>query len=264
MKQIKLLLILSLVLFAGACNSANQGAVSIETYYGKVQRVHQPGDWYTTWSPGYEAWDVDIKPWADDVTVHVGTSDNAGLKLTIKVVGRVKNDNAAILAYVEKFGLEVESRHSKRWQIESGAVQTITRDAVAKHTAYNLYKEQQTIQNEITERLKEVFDRELFSELVSVQITDRPDFDNDDIENAASKVVAAQKQKEAEQQWLEAARIKLEKEQVTNQIYASSPQAFQIRMRELAVEEARAWSQHQGPLSFNGGTSTLLQVPSNR
>lgn len=258
MKHIKLLSLLFLALFAGACNSAQQGAVSIETYYGKVQEVHQPGDWYTTWSPGYEAWDVDIKPWADDVTVHVGTSDNAGLKLTIKVVGRVKNDPIAILAYVEKFGLEVEARHAKRWQIESGAVQTITRDAVAKHTAYNLYKEQQTIQTEITERLKEVFANELFSELVSVQITDRPDFDNDEIENAASRVVAAQKQKEAEQQYKEAAQIKLEKEQIQNQIYSQSPQAYEIRKLELRVEEAKAWSAHQGSLVFGSGSQVLV------
>lgn len=264
MKQIKLLLILSLALFAGACNSANQGAVSIETYYGKVQKVHQPGDWYTTWGPGTAAWEVDIKPWADDIPVHVGTSDNAGLRLTVKVVGRVKNDDKSILAYVEKFGLDTEQRHARRWQIESGAVQTITRDAVAVHSAYNIYKEQQTIQNEITARLKEVFERELFSELVSVQITDRPDFDNNEIEDAASRVVAAQKQKEAEQQYKEAAQIKLEKEQIQNQIYSQSPQAYEIRKLELRVEEAKAWSQHQGPLSFNGGTSTLLQVPSNK
>lgn len=258
MKQIKLLAIIALALFAGACNSAQQGAVSVETYYGKVQKIHQPGDWYTTISPGYAAWEVDMKPWADDITVHVGTSDNAGLRLTVKVVGRVKNSNESILGYIEKFGLDVEQRHARRWQIESGAVQTITRDAVALHTAYNIYKEQQTIQNDITNRLKDVFDKELFAELVSVQITDRPDFDNDDIENAASRVVAAQKEKEAQEQFKQAAQIELEKNEIINRIYVSSPQAFELKKLEWKKYIAEALARNNAPIVLSDDAAKLF------
>lgn len=145
-KLVLFLFVTILAVSSMACNQAQQGAVSVETKWGKIVKIHQPGDWYTTMSPGSEAYGADMKPWADDVTVHVGTSDNAGLKLTIKVVGKVKNDDTNIYNYLNKFGLDVEPRHAKRWQIESGAVQTITRDAVALHSAYNIYKEQQTIQ----------------------------------------------------------------------------------------------------------------------
>ncbi len=245
------------------CNQANQGAVSVETKWGKIVKIHQPGDWYTTMSPGSAAYDADMKPWADDITVHVGTSDNAGLKLTIKVVGKVKNDNTNIYNYLDKFGLDVEPRHAKRWQIESGAVQTITRDAVALHSAYNIYKEQQTIQNAIQERLVQTFATELFSDLVSVQIIDRPDFDNDDIENAASRVVAAQKEKEAQEQYKQAAQIELEKNQIINQIYTSSPQAFELKKLEWQKYIAEAWSRNNAPLVF-GGNNLQIQVPTGK
>jgi len=256
-----ILLVLGALGFTG-CNQANQGTVSVETKWGKIVKIHQPGDWYTTMSPGSQAYEADIKPWSDDITVHVGTKDNAGLKLNVKVIGRIKNDDTSIYNYLSKFGLDQKERHNRRWQIESGAVQTITRDAVALHDAYQIYKEQQTIQSDIYNRLVGVYGNELFAELISVQITDRPDFDNDDIENAASRVVAAQKEKEAQEQYKQAAQIELEKNEIVNRIYTSSPQAFELKKLEWQKYIAEAWAQNHAPIVFGGNTQ--IQVPTGR
>lgn len=250
----RLLAVLALAFLAVGCNNATQGKVSVETYYGAVHAVHQPGEWYTTMSPGYEAHDVDTTPFTDDITVHVGTKDNAGLKLNIKVVSQVGTDTENIKKYVGRFGMDQEIRHKKRVELISGHVQTITRDAVGTHDAYSLYKEQAKIQQYIEEQLRPFLATQVFATLVSAQITDRPDFDNDEIEQAASRVVAAQKQKEAEQQYKEAAQTRLEKNQIENQIYSQSPQAYQLALLEKQREIAQAWSQHQGPLVFGGGT----------
>jgi hypothetical protein len=257
-RTILLVSVLVLATFGIGCNAAEQGAVKVETAWGKVTTVHQPGDWFTCWSPGCGYADVDMRPWTDDIDVHSGTSDNAGLKIRIKVTGRIKADR--VIDYLTTFGFDSEQRHARRYQIETGAVQTIARDAIALHSAYNIYKEQQTIQKAIEDRLKDFYATQLYADLISVQITDRPDFDNDEIENAASKVVAAQKQKEAEQQYKEAAQTRLEKNQIENQIYAQSPQAFELEKLKLQGQIAQAWAAHQGALVF-GGNNLQVQVP---
>ncbi len=261
MRKLLLFTIIVLATFVSACNYAQEGSVSIETYKGQVVGVHYPGDSYQTWYKPYAAsMDVDISPWNDDIVVHVGTSDNAGLKLTIKVIGKVKIDKENIRSYLSSFGLDADKRHEKRKNILSGAVQTITRDAVAVHTAYNLYKEQQNIQKAIEETLRPVVENQIFSELVSVQIVDRPDFDNDDIEMAASKVVAAQKEKEAQEQYKQAAQIELEKNEIVNRIYQSSPQAFELKKLEWQKYIAEAWAQNHAPIVFGSG-NLQVQVP---
>lgn len=253
----RLLLIVALAVFASACNNAEQGTVMVETKWGGVVTTHQSGEWFTTWGPGAAAYAVDLKPWTDDIIVHTGTSDNAGLRIQLKVTGKIKPDS--VINYVATFGLDPEQRHARRYQIETGAVQTIARDAIALHSAYNIYKEQQSVQTLIFERLKPFYEQYLFAELVSVQITERPDFDNDDIETAASKVVAAQKMKEAEQQYKEAAQIRLEKNQIENQIYAQSPQAFELEKLKLQGQIAQAWASHQGALVF-GSNNVQTQL----
>lgn len=257
LQKLFLLTVLFLASVSVGCNSAQQGAVSVETKWGKITQVHQPGDWYTTWSAGSAAYDVDTRPWTDDIDTHAGTSDNAGLKIRVKVTGRIKPDK--VQEYLTTFGFEVDARHARRYQIETGQVQAIVRDSIALHTAYNIYKEQQTIQKSIEDRLKEVYSNQLYADLVSVQITDRPDFDNDEIENAASRVVAAQKQKEAEEQYKQAAQTRLEKNEIENRIYASSPQAFELRKLELQRDIAGSWASNHAPIVFGG--SVQVQVP---
>lgn len=107
-----------------------------------------------------------------------------------------------------------------------------------------------------------MFAQELFSDLVSVQIIDRPDFDNDDIENAASRVVAAQKEKEAQEQYKQAAQVELERNEIINKIYTSSPQAFELKKLEWQKYIAEAWAQNHAPIVFGG--STQIQIPTGK
>jgi hypothetical protein len=220
-----------------ACSNAEQGQVLVKTKWGKAVEVHQPGSWITTWAPGESSVTVDTKPWTNDVGVHTSTSDNARLKITVKVNAELNRSSDI-----------------------DGQVQTVARDAIKLHAAYDIYKQQDTVQKAMEERLKPFFEKEMFSTLVSVQIVGSPDFDNDAIETAASNVVAAQKQKEAEQQYKEAAEIKLQKEQIENQIYTQSPQAFVIRKMYIERDIAAAWASHQGTLVINGA-NMQVQVP---
>jgi len=254
----KLLLILALAMLSSGCNSADQGAVKVETKWGKIVAIHQPGDWFTTWSPGASSYDVDMRPWTDDIQVHTATKDNAALIIHLKVTGQIKSD--AVNQYVTTFGFEQKDREARRGAMETGAVQTIGRDAVVLHDAYSVFAEQDAIQNFMTEKLKDFYAERMYANLLSVQIVDKPTFDNHDIEDAAGKVVAAQKLKQAQEQYKQAAQIELEKNQIVNQIYSQSPQAYQLALLEKQKEIAQAWAGHQGPLVFGGG-SFQLQVP---
>ncbi len=259
MSKLILSLVVGLSFVTLGCNSADQGKVQVETKWGRIVKVHQPGDWFTTWSPGAASYEVDMRPWTDDVQVHTATKDNAALVLHLKVTGQVKNE--LVSEYITTFGFEQKDREARRGAMESGAVQTIGRDAVVQHDAYNVFAEQDAIQNLMTEKLKEFYAQRMYSNLLSVQIVDKPTFDNQQIEQAASQVVAAQKLKQAQEQYKQAAQIELEKNQIVNQIYAQSPQAYQLALLEKQKEIAQAWAQHQGPLVFGGGSNFQLQVP---
>lgn len=260
MRRIPLLLITLLItLFVVGCHSADQGAVKVETSWGNIKQIHYPGDWFTCMSPGCNVYDVDLRPWTDDIAVHTATKDNAPLKVLIKVTGRV--NSGKVKEYLSQFGFDQESRHAKRYQIETGAVQTYGRDAIVQHEAYSVFAEQDAIQKFMFDRLKEFYEQQMFSDLVSVQIVDKPTFDNADIEGAASKVVAAQKLKQAAEQYKAAAQTTLEKNQIENQIYSQSPQAFEIRKLEIQRDIAEAWSKHQGTLVFGGNSQ--IQVPAH-
>jgi hypothetical protein len=254
------LALVALTVFAAGCNSANQGSVQVETKWGKIVNVHQPGDWFTTWSPGAASYEVDMRPWNEDIQVHTATKDNAALVIHLKVTGQIKGD--LVSQYLTTFGFDQKDRETKRNQMETGAVQTVGRDAVVLHDAYSVFAEQDAIQNFMTEKLKVFFADRMYSHLLSVQIIDKPTFDNKEIEEAASKVVAAQKLKQAQEQYKQAAQIELEKNQIINQIYVSSPQAYQLALLEKQKDIASAWAAHQGPLVFGGGGNFQLQVPS--
>ena len=89
MKQLTIMFVLLvLAAFSVGCNAADQGSVKVETGWGKVKAVHQPGDFFTCWSPGCAVYDVDMRPWSDEIEVHTATKDNAPLKIKVRITAR--------------------------------------------------------------------------------------------------------------------------------------------------------------------------------
>lgn len=268
----RFLLLATMLLFgilSSACNYASeQGTVSVEVTQGKVVKVHEPGETYTTFGPYTTGYEVDLRNHMDGVDIQGVTTDNAPFYMKIDVVYHplhVPNagpDNDPLVKYLSAFGFEADPRSARRWGVLAQLVKNAARDATSgKYDAYALRAKQAEFLAAIQTELAEKFKNELFCEVVSVGMEIQPQFNDPRIDQAANAVVAAKKEQEAQQALKAAAQTRLEKEQIQNQIYTSSPQAYQLALLDKQKDIAQAWSAHQGTLIFGSGTSFQLQVP---
>jgi regulator of protease activity HflC (stomatin/prohibitin superfamily) len=247
-------------------NYAQEGTVKVVTYFGRIERVYGPQDgWFTTIAPGRAAHEVNVRSFTEKTPVRVTSKDNAALNVEIAVTAHT--DPANIESYVRKYGFSERERHERRNEIVHGLVQTEARNAFAEYPAYEIYANQEEIQKRIVESLRPQLSQQLHQLLESVQIGN-PDFLDDRIEAAASEVVANEKQKQAEEAKLEAAKIAAQTKQIEAQTYAN-PALLDIKRLELQLEIERARAEgiksHQGPLTIMYGTpNTSLQIPTGR
>lgn len=266
-----LLLIILVLIGAGALyanvNYTQEGTVKIVTYFGKIEKVYRPEDgWFTTLAPGRESYEVNIKSFTESAPVRVTSKDNAALQVDISVTAFT--DSQKVQDYVRKYGFDEAQRHTRRNQILHGLIQTEARNAFAEYGAYEIYANQENIQKRILETLKPQLASQLLLVTESVQIGN-PDFLDDRIESAASGVVANEKQKQAEEARLEAAKIAAQTKQIEAQTYAN-PALLDIKKLELQLEIERARAEgiksHQGPLTimYGGQPGVQLQVPAGR
>ena len=155
-----------------------------------------------------------------------------------------------------------------RSEILKGLVQTEARNSFADYGAYEIYANQEQIQKRIVESLRPQLAGQLLLVTESVQIGN-PDFIDDRIEAAASGVVANEKQKQAEEARLEAAKIAAQTKQIEAATFAN-PALLEIKKLELQLEIERARAEgirnHQGPLTimYGGGAGVQVQVPAGR
>ena len=261
------------LLIAGAVTFANinytqEGTVKVVTYFGRIERVYRPDDgWFTTLAPGRKAYEVNIKSFTETAPVRVTSRDNAALQVEISVTAFT--DSGKVDEYVRKYGFDEAQRHTRRNQILHGLIQTEARNAFAEYGAYEIYANQENIQKRIMESLKPQLASQLLLVTESVQIGN-PDFLDDRIEAAASGVVANEKQKQAEEARLEAAKIAAQTKQIEAQTYAN-PALLEIKKLELQLDIERARAEgirsHQGPLTimYGGGSPGVqVQVPAGR
>ncbi len=253
------------VVFANI-NYTQEGTVKVVTYFGRIERVYRPEDgWFTTLAPGREAYEVNIKSFTEAAPVRVTSRDNAALQVEISVTAFT--DPQHVGEYVRKYGFDEAQRHTRRNQILHGLIQTEARNAFAEYGAYEIYANQENIQKRILESLKPQLASQLQLVTESVQIGN-PDFLDDRIEAAASEVVANEKQKQAEEAKLEAAKIAAQTKQIEAQTYAN-PALLDIKRLELQLEIERARADgiknHNGPLTIMYGTpNTSVQIPAGR
>jgi hypothetical protein len=249
-------------------NYTREGTVNVVTHFGRIERVYRPEDgWFTTLAPGREAFPVNIKSFTEKTPVRVTSKDNAALQVEIAVTAAT--DPKHVEDYVRKYGFDEQTRHERRNEILHGLIQTEARNAFAEHAAYEIYANQEGIQKRIVETLRPLLAGQLQQTLESVQIGN-PDFLDDRIEAAASGVVANEKQKQAEEARLEAAKIAAQTKQIEAATYAN-PALLDIKKLELQLEIEKARAEgirsHNGPLTIMygaGGAGVQLQVPAGR
>ncbi|HEX8500500.1 MAG TPA: SPFH domain-containing protein [Pyrinomonadaceae bacterium] len=269
------LALLALLLVVGAAvayaniNYTQEGTVKVVTHFGRIERVYHPDDgWFTTLAPGRESYEVNIKSFTESAPVRVTSKDNAALQVDIAVTAYT--DQAKVEEYVRKYGFDEEQRHKRRNEILHGLIQTEARNAFSEYGAYEIYANQESIQKRILDTLKPQLANQLQLTTESVQIGN-PDFLDDRIEAAASGVVANEKQKQAEEARLEAAKIGAQTKQIEAATFAN-PALLEIKRLELELEIERARAEgirsHQGPLTImygaGGGPGVQLQVPAGR
>ena len=194
--------------------------------------------------------------------MRVTSKDNAALQVEISVTAYT--DPNRVADYVRKYGFLEEERHRRRTEILKGIVQTEARNSFADYGAYEIYANQEQIQRRILESLRPQIGNQLLLITESVQIGN-PDFLDDRVEAAASGVVANEKQKQAEEARLEAAKVAAQTKQIEAQTFAN-PALLEIKKLELQLEIERARSEgirnHQGPLTIMyGQPGVQLQVP---
>ena len=204
-----------------------------------------------------------LRSFTETTTPRVTSRDNAALEVPISVTAATNPDS--VQEYVRKFGFNDEERHKRRNEILLGLVQTEARNAFAEYGAYEIYANQEAIQKRIVDALRPQLAQQLYLDTESVQIGN-PDFLDDRIEQAASAVVANEKQKQAEEARLSAAEVAAKTKQIEALTY-SSPALLEIKKLELTLEIERARADgikgHNGPLTivFGDGKGLQLQVP---
>ncbi|HZH29969.1 MAG TPA: SPFH domain-containing protein [Pyrinomonadaceae bacterium] len=268
---IVLLIVVALVGTATAfanIDYAQEGTVKVVTYFGRIERVYTPSDgWFTTLAPGRESHEVNIRSFTESAPVRVTSKDNAALNVSIDVTAYTNPAKERIEEYVRKYSFNTEERHRRRGEILKGLLQTEARNAFSEFNAYDIYANQEQIQKRIIDSLTPQLANQLLLIVESVQIGN-PDFLDDRIEAAASEVVANEKQKQAEQAKLEAAKISAQTKQIEAQTYAN-PALLDIKRLELQLEIERARADgvknHQGALTIMYGTpNASIQIPSGR
>jgi hypothetical protein len=249
--------------FFRSVNYSEEGTVKVLTQWGSIRRVYRASDgWFLTMLPGQQAYEVILRSFTETATPRVTSKDNAALQVPISVTA--STDPATVEDYIRKYGFDPEERHKRRNEILIGLVQTEARNAFAEYDAYEIYANQENIQKRIVEALRPQLANQLFLNMESVQIGN-PDFLDDRIEQAASAVVANEKQKQAEEARLSAAEVAAKTKQIEAQTY-TSPALLEIKRLELMLEIERARAEgikgHQGPLTvvFGQGNTPTLQL----
>ncbi|MGH9940768.1 MAG: SPFH domain-containing protein [Pyrinomonadaceae bacterium] len=259
-------IVASMAVFANI-DYAPEGTVKVVTYFGRIERVYKPEDgWFTTIAPGRESYEVTIRSFTESAPVRVTSKDNAALNVNIDVTAFT--DPSKAVEYFRKYGPSAEERHKRRGEILKGLLQTEARNAYSEFAAYEIYANQEQIQKRIYEAVRPLLANQLQLVTESVQLGN-PDFLDDRIEAAASEVVANEKQKQAEEAKLEAAKISAQTKQIEAQTFAN-PALLDIKRLELQLEIERARAdgvkQHQGALTiiYGGTPNTQLQLQAGR
>ena len=261
----RLILTLALLMMVlpslGCWTSPEQGKVEVQTIWGEVKSVVRPPGIWTLFVLGDDYYEVNMRSKTlSDITVRASSKEPANFTIKAQLSFSVTDNDQNIIKFVKKFGLTEEEQNGRLIPQINGVFQTEYRNAANAYDAYKLVAEQENIQKAVFETLKPIFAEQFYLTLEAVQFVNKPDFDNDNIDNAASQVVANQKLKEAAEAALAAQKVEVERKQLEAQTYAN-PQLLEIRKLELQKEIAQSWAQHQGTLVLG---NSPVQISTNK
>ncbi|HNC58785.1 MAG TPA: hypothetical protein PLP33_25400 [Leptospiraceae bacterium] len=262
MTKLKKMLIVPIFMFStlmtGCWATPEPGHVLVQTVYGKISGiVRSPGIW-TVLQRGNEEWPVNITSHpTGEVWFTSGTSDRAGFKWAIKGSYHIKDDNGVIFNHVTKWGVQEEPRYRKLNEKIQTEFQAVIGNIANTYTAYNLVANTEKIREQAMPLMKSYFEKELLLELEDFQLIGKPDFFNDDIDIAPSKVVANENLKAAALAGLEADKVEQQRQEIQAQIM-SNPALRDIKSKELDNQGRKYMA--DAIANFKGQT-LIIQLP---
>lgn len=262
----RLLIIALLAVMGSACSYAEeQGTVQVETYYGQIVAIHEPGETFSCWGYGCEEFSVDLRDHPDGIDCNGVTSDNIPFYMKVNVVHNPIKAN--LKEHLTQYGLNKETRAEKRWAVLRQHGQNACRNATSgRYTAYDLRAKQGEILASIYQELVPKLKDEMKLHLSSVGMEIQPTFADPRIDDAANSVVAAQKKVDAETALKNAANIAAERQQIEAKIYAN-PLAYKIaeleKIKEIEEVRAKGIAAHQGTLII-GSAPVQVQIPGGK
>lgn len=258
--------VLAFAIFNSACyEQANRGEVVVRVVRGRVDKVLRPEDgWNSTVTYiGDEYPRVSLTSYVRPIELHVMTKDNAKVKIPVNLQAHLFSDDASIKAHLDKWGLNEEERGTKYFRAIETLISAQGRDAAIKHDAYSLLANQEQIQKDIENGVREEFKTTLHTELEWVKVSSAPQFEDDRITQAAAQTVANQQLKRAAEASLAAAQVDNERKKLEAAVF-QNPAMLDLKKLELQLEITRAMAdgiaKHQGPLVLGSGNQQL-QVP---
>jgi len=265
MKKILLVSVICAIAALSGCSwrQPSEGTVEVKTIYGQAVDVVSAADggvyedaygWH--WRDDY--YEVNLRAKTETFKVSASSKDNAGLVLPISITYSIPGEKKNVIAYVKKFGLTEQERKDRRTPVIKSRIEDITRKNTAKFDAYELLISQQGIQQEALKDLQKIFIDQINARIESV-VVGKPDFIDDGIEVAGSRVVAAKKKQEEEGALKKAAETRIERLKIEAQTF-ENPKMYQLELQKLRIEEAQAWAKHEGTLVLGGTSSPVVQV----
>lgn len=208
----RILPFLLLVLLSTACSYAEeQGTVQVETSYGQIVAIHEPGQTFSCLGYGCEEYSIDLRDHTDGVDCAGVTSDNIPFYMKVNVVHKPIREQ--LKEHLSQFGLDKETRAGKRWSVLKQYVQNACRNSTSgKFDAYGLRAKQGEILSSMYAELLPKLKDEMKLHLSSVGMDIQPQFSDERIDEAANAVVAAQKEKEAEDARKAAADVRAQRQ----------------------------------------------------
>lgn len=262
MKKSLLLVFVLLTMFTQtACwETPETNKVLVQSIYGKPTQVVRPPGVWTVFTRGdkYTPISLESNP-TEDIDVRAQSADNANFICKVRLQYAVPNNDQEILKLAAKFGFNEESRNNKIMNALYMELQSRISNKAKAFTTYDILDKYEAMRGPLMEEMKAFFQSEMHLTLENLQFSSKPDFDNNDIDAAASNIIAAQQRKSVAIADLERTKVEAETRQVQSQTFAQSPQLMELEKLKLQKEIAAAWAGHQGALVF-GGNNTPLQL----
>ncbi|NNE98385.1 MAG: hypothetical protein HKN25_05115 [Pyrinomonadaceae bacterium] len=261
----QLILTIGIITLLSGCywRQPAEGTVEVKTIYGEATDVVSPADggvyedaygWH--WRDDY--YEVNLRAKTETFSVSASSKDNAGLTIPISITYSIPGTKENVIAYVKKFGLTEEERKQRRTPVIKSRIEDITRKNTAEFNAYELLISQQGIQKEALKDLEAIFTSQMHAKIESV-VVGKPDFIDDGIEVAGSRVVAAKKKEEEEGALKKAAETKRQRLEIEARTF-ENPKMYALELQKLAIQEAQAWAKHEGTLVFGGNKGPTIQL----